>query len=265
MKNVFQKALLASVCLIGVGGAMAQNEIFGGYKDFSERDMGQFFIPDSRFMCADAGEKIFSLLYDEDDCLVGFGVLDKDLKCEKELRTYTPNYGTVILESKYTGDTDWTEYYRNTDKNGCSYVGYYDASDALLFDAFEGDYYNTLVNVTQTLFNDDSAYELIQPVYGESRIVGYSSSFTRREIYINHVVTEFNVVDENGKVLYAIKPKSGFFFRNDPNVLRLGNRYYFVAVMHEMALGSDGVACFYEINKSENSVKLVREMRRHTN
>ena len=267
MKKVSKIALLAIVCVMGVSGAMAQNEIIGGYKDFSDREMGAFFIPDSRFMCANAGEKIFSLLYDEDDCLIGFRVLNKNLECEKELRTYTPtpNYGTVIFESKYTGDADWTEYYRYTDKNGCSYVGYYDASDALLFDAFEGDRYNTLVNVTQTLFNDDEAYELIQPVYGESRVVWYNEDFTQRTIYINHFVTEYNIVDENGKVLYAIKPNAGHRFRSFAAVLTLGNKCYFVVIMHEMASGSDGVACFYEINKSENSVKLVREMRRHTN
>lgn len=263
MKKVSKIALLAIVCVMGVSGAMAQNEIIGGYKDFSDREMGAFFIPDSRFMCANAGEKIFSLLYDEDDCLIGFRVLNKNLECEKELRTYTPNYGTVIHESKYTGDADWTEYYRYTDKNGCSYVGYYDASDALLFDVLEGDFYNTLVNVTQTLFNDDEAYELIQPVYGESRMVEYNSDFTYRDIYINQKVTEFDIVNENGKVLYAIKPKSGFFFNDDPNVLRLGNKYYFVAVMRDMADSESlRTVCFYEINKAANSVSLVRELRK---
>lgn len=264
-RNLQTVLAVATVCLIGVSVSMAQNYEYGSsYKDFSVREMGGFFIPEPLFMCADAEEKIFSLLYDEDDCIVGFGVLNKNLECKKEFRTYTPSDAAHIREYKYAGDTNWIESYRDTYKNGCPVIGYFDASDALLFDVFAGgDDPNTLVNVTQTLFNDDEAYELIQPVYGESRIVEYDEDFTYRHIYINDKVTEFNIVDENGKVLYAIKPKSGFFFNDNPNVLRLGNKYYFVAVMRDMAdPESLRTVCFYEINKAANSVSLVRELRK---
>ncbi len=254
MKKIFIAPALAIVC---VNGVVAQNDFFGKQKELSYEE-SWFFNPPSRFLANDG--KMIAFLFDEDENMLGYRVLNENLEFEKELRTFEPSVGIHIREMIIEGV--WTEISRDTVDFDWTLVGYDDTSTNLWgVNAGQDDdvFSMSLVNVTQTLFNDDEVYELIQPIHGESRVVTYNDYFTERTIRINTSITEYAITSENGDILYSIKPRSGYVFGNDVSVIGVGDKNYLTVDMRDMA-GVEELVCFYEIDKNTNSVKLVREI-----
>lgn len=254
MKKIFIAPALALVC---VNGVVAQNDFFGKQKELSYEE-SWFFNPPSRFLANDG--KMISFLFDEDENMLGYRVLNENLEFEKELRTFEPSVGIHIREMIIEGV--WTEISRDTVDFDWTLVGYDDTSTNLWgVNAGQDDdvFSMSLVNVTQTLFNDDEVYELIQPIHGESRVVTYNDYFTERTIRINTSITEYAITSENGDILYSIKPRSGYVFGKDVSVIGVGDKNYLTVDMRDMA-GVEELVCFYEIDKNTNSVKLVREI-----
>ena len=254
MKKIFIAPALALVC---VNGVVAQNDFFGKQKELSYEE-SWFFNPPNRFLANDG--KMISFLFDEDENMLGYRVLNENLEFEKELRTFEPSVGIHIREMIIEGV--WTETSRDTVDFDWTLVGYDDTSTNLwgVNAGLESDVFSmSLVNVTQTLFNDDEAYELIQPIRGKSRVVSYNNDFTERTIRINTNITEYAITSENGDILYSIKPRSGYVFGSATSVIGVGDKNYFTVDMCDMTR-EEWLVCFYEINKSTNSVKLVREI-----
>lgn len=260
MNKIF---FIASLMLMSVSSAMAQKEMFGNRQELTyEDDFIMFFSPPSRFFYGDNGGKMMNFILDVDENLVGYQVYNENLELEKELRTFMPSKGVIIHERKNSGDTQWTETSRDTVDFDWTLVGYDDTSTNLwgVNAGQEDDVWSmSLVNVTQTLFNNDKSYELIQPIHGESRVVTYNYDFTVRTIRINTSITEYAITSENGEILYSIKPRSGYVFGNAVSVIGVGDKNYLTVNMRDMA-GVEELVCFYEIDKNTNSVKFVREI-----
>lgn len=250
---------MASLMLVVVNSRAAQDR----YKEFTYEESG-LFKPHSRFLCEHDDAKIMSIIMPEDERLLGYRVLNENLEYVKELKVLDSGIGIHVREVRYAGDSYWTEVSRDTTTGFWTpFVGYYDSSNIWegLNVCQESDVCsNSIVNVTQTMFNDDEAYELIQPIYGESRVVSYNYDFTERSIYINARITEYAVTDENGSILHSIKPRSGFVFGEMISVVGLENKVYLTVNMRDIASGEDDIICFYEINKEAGSMPLVREM-----
>ncbi len=261
MNKVF---LIASLMLVSVTNAVAQKDMIVNRKELAfTHDFFMFFNPPGRFYSEGHEGRIMSFLTDNEGNVIGYQVFNENLESEKELRTFDPAVGVVIRETRYSGDTRWTEVSKDSmELDNWLFVGYDDTSTNIWgVNAGQDDDVssNSLVNVTQTLFNNDEAYELIQPVYGESRVVSYNDDFTERTIRINSSITEYAITSENGGVLYSIKPRSGYVFGDAASVIGVGDKNYFTVDMCDMA-GDEELVCFYEFDKNTASVKFVREM-----
>lgn len=269
MKSVIQKALLASVCLMGISGAMAQSEIFGEYKD----------VPStlSRFICIDRAlsygenDKLLRPVFGEpgsDDIVSAWQILDENLEVVKEIQ-FPSSSMTEVYEKKDGESNIWVETERDTHTSDGGYYPYYDSANTMWMD-FTDDDASSMATITQTLFNDDENYEMIVPIYGDSKVIAYHSSFLMRVTYLDAFVTEYNVVSDSGTVLFSIKAGVNTFFDDHCSVLRIGDKYYLVVEAFDVSSityyswerdDSNVFLRFYEINKENGSIKLAREMR----
>lgn len=269
MKSVFQKALLASVCLMGVSGTMAQDEIFGEHKDIPSAQ--SWFICIDKVLSYGENDKLLRPVFgepDTDDIVSAWQILDENLEVVKEIQ-FPSSSITEVYEKKDEESNIWVETGRKTYSSDGGYYPYYDVANTMWMDFTEDDA-SSMATITQTLFNSDENYEMIVPVYGDSKVVAYHSSFLERVTYLNAFVTEYNVVSDSGTVLFSVKAGVNTFFNNLCSVLRIGDKYYLVVEAFDVSSityyswdrdDSNVFLRFYEINKENGSIKLAREMR----
>lgn len=261
MKAILRKGAVACAAMLMSANVMAQESVlvektgvnFSGYVDFIPAEI-----------LVGGTNKIILGIYDEDEeCFLGYQVVDENLEIEKEFKMYTLDEAKntrLQITEQLNSEGNWVETSRSTRRiysEPCFYIS-------------ETSFGESYAVMSQTLFNNDDKYEIIVPVYGGEVIYQAENSSTRT-VYKNYAVTSLNIVSETGEVLYTLNAEENKFMRFDDGgvyIVKIGNKTYLALSIGNLTADSWGEWIYrfesyrwYEICKETNSINFVRETR----